>query len=527
MYNHENKTLWIAQAGEPLCLIPKMANRHGIIAGATGTGKTVTLKVLAESFSDMGVPVFLADIKGDLSGLCAPGKPSDAIAQRAAAMGIADFTYKAYPTCFYDVFGQKGLPVRTTISDMGPELLSRLLDLNPTQTGIMTMIFKIADDQGLLLLDLKDLRAMVQYVGDHRADFGTDYGNIAPQSLGAIQRALLTLETQGGDVFFGEPMLDIADWMRTDADGRGVINILDCVALYLQPMLYATFMLWMLSELYENLPEAGDLDKPKMVFFFDEAHLLFDDAPKALLQKIEQVVRLIRSKGVGIYFVTQAPADIPDDILGQLGNKIQHALRAYTPKDQKALKAAAQSFRPNPDLDTEQVLGELGIGEALISVLDDQGVPGVVQRGTILPPQSFMGPVDDAARQQLIDASPLKAKYSQTLDRESAYENLTARATQESAQAEQAQAAKAQAEQEKAEAKARAEQQKAEAKAQADREKAAAQAAKAQAQATRAAAPRGRQKKSEVEKMVDSAVNTFGREIGKSLVRGLFGSLKR
>lgn len=374
MYLQEEHKLWIGKNEDKVCMVPKMCNRHGLIAGATGTGKTVTLKVMAESFSDMGVPVFLADIKGDLSGLCKAGEQTESLDKRLNKLGVQGFTYTDYPVRYFDVFGKKGHPVRATVSDLGPDLLSRLLDLNPTQTGIMTIIFKIADDNGWLLLDLKDLKAMVRYVGDNAADFKTEYGNITTASIGAIQRALLRLEEQGADLFFGEPALDIFDWMMTDQQSRGYINVLNCVELYQNPMLYSTFLLWMLAEVYENLPEAGDLEKPRMIFFFDEAHLLFSDVPKVLLQKIEQIVKLIRSKGVGIYFVTQLPTDIPDSVLSQLGNKVQHALRAYTPKDQKAVRAAAQSFRINPDFDTEEVLGQLGTGEALISFLDEEGV---------------------------------------------------------------------------------------------------------------------------------------------------------
>ena len=370
MYMKETHKVWLATGDRPIYLEPGMANRHGLIAGATGTGKTVTLKVLAESFSDMGVPVFLADIKGDLSGMCLPGCENKHIRRSIDTMNITGFDYTAYPVRFFDVYGKQGHPVRTTISEMGPELLSRLLGLNETQSGVLRIVFRIADDKGLLLIDLKDLRSMVQYVGDNAKEYKLTYGNIASQSVGAIQRALLQLEDEGGDIFFGEPALDIADWIDWAEDGRGVMNILECQELFQHPLLYATFLLWMLSELYEMLPEAGDLDKPKLAFFFDEAHLLFKDAPKALVEKVEQVVRLIRSKGVSVWFITQNPSDIPDSVLGQIGNRVQHALRAYTPNDQKALRAAARSFRVNPAFDTEEALQALGVGEALVSVLD-------------------------------------------------------------------------------------------------------------------------------------------------------------
>lgn len=439
MYLADEHKIWVCKGEEKICMLPQMANRHGLIAGATGTGKTVTLKVLAESFSEMGVPVFLADIKGDVSGMCKAGESSEGFQKRLHKLGLENFEFKGFPVRFFDVFGKKGHPVRTTISEMGPDLLSRLLELNATQSGIMTIIFKIADDQGLLLLDLKDLRSMVQYVGDNAVQFKTTYGNVSAQSVGAIQRALLRLEEQGGDVFFGEPALDIRDWLATADDGRGYINLLHCVELFQNPLLYSTFLLWMLSELYELLPEAGDLEKPKIVFFFDEAHLIFKDAPKSLLDKVEQIVRLIRSKGVGIYFITQQPSDIPDTVLSQLGNKLQHALRAYTPKDQKGLKSAAQAFRPNPDLDAVKVLPELGTGEVLVSLLDADGVPAMVQRAYVMPPRSYLGVADDALRNQLIAASPLYGKYATAVDRESAYEILTAKARQDAEAAAKAQ----------------------------------------------------------------------------------------
>ncbi len=511
MYLKDEGTIWLATGSERVYLNPAMANRHGLIAGATGTGKTVTLKVAAESFSDLGVPVFIADIKGDVSGMCVEGVETKHIRRSIDSMGIEGFEYKSYPVRFFDVYGKLGHPVRTTISDMGPELLARLLGLNETQSGILRIVFRIADEEGLLLLDLKDLRSMVQHVGDNAKDYKLRYGNVAPQSIGAIQRALLTLEDEGGDVFFGEPALDISDWFDWDDDGRGVMNILECQELFQHPLLYGTFLLWMLSELYELLPEAGDLDKPKIAFFFDEAHLLFKDAPKALLDKVEQVVRLIRSKGVSVWFITQNPADIPESVLGQIGSRVQHALRAYTPNEQKALRYAARSFRVNPDFDTETVLQELAVGEALVSVLDAKGVPTVVQRAGILPPQSSMAAAPESAIQAAIEASPLRDRYAEVEDRESAYELLVAQ--HEKQAAEEAEAAK-----QAAEEKAAAEKKKAEEKAAAEKEKAA--AAKQRAAAAK-------KKNSVGSKVVNSAVNAVGREIGRSLVRGLLGSLRR
>ena len=416
-----------------ICLLPRLANRHGLITGATGTGKTVTLQKLAESFARIGVPVFVADIKGDLSGIGAAGNQSDKLMERLGAIGITDYTPRANTVVFWDVFGEQGHPVRATISDMGPLLIARLLNLNDTQTGVLTLVFKVADDNGMLLLDLKDLRAMVQYVGENAKSFTTEYGNISTASIGAIQRNLLTLEEQGGDVFFGEPMLDIADLMQTDADGRGVINVLAADKLYHSPKLYSTFLLWMLSELFEQLPEVGDPDKPKMVFFFDEAHLLFDDAPEALVEKIEQVVRLIRSKGVGVYFVTQNPLDVPDEVLGQLGNRVQHALRAFTPRDQKAVKTAADTMRPNPAFDAAAAITELGVGEALISFLDEKGRPQVTERSNVIAPDSRLGPLQPAERQAAITGSVVYGHYEKAVDRESAYELLKASAATKAA----------------------------------------------------------------------------------------------
>lgn len=406
------------------------ANRHGLIAGATGTGKTVTLQVLAEGFSKHGVPVFLADVKGDLAGLSRPGMPKPALVDRAESLSITDYEFQAYPTVFWDLFGQQGHPIRTTISDMGPLLLARLLGLNETQEGVLNVAFKVADDQGLLLLDLKDLRSVLNFVSDNSGELTAEYGTVRKVSAGAILRRVLVLQQQGGELFFGEPALDLNDLMRTDPNGHGYINILAADQLMQYPKLYATFMLWLVSELFEELPEIGDPDKPKLVFFFDEAHLLFDDAPKVLIDKVELVARLIRSKGVGIYFISQNPLDIPDDILGQLGNRVQHALRAYTPRDQKAVRAAAETFRTNPKLDTEKVITELGVGDALTSTLEDQGVPGIVHRVRICPPSSRIGPISPPERQATTAESPLGPKYDKMIDRESAYEVLKAKASQ-------------------------------------------------------------------------------------------------
>lgn len=542
MYIEKLHKIWLCQNDKGgIYLYPKMANRHGLIAGATGTGKTVTLKVLAESFSEMGVPVFLADIKGDVSGMCLPGEDSEGFQKRLHnKLGLeTKWKFSGYPVTFWDVYGKKGLPVRTTISEMGPDLLARLLELNDTQAGVLSIVFRVADDQGLLLLDFKDLRSMVQYVGDNAASFKTQYGNVTAQSIGAIQRALLRLEDQGANTFFGEPALDIKDWFATDADGRGMINLLHCTELFQNPLLYSTFLLWMLSELYEMLPEAGDLDKPKMVFFFDEAHLIFKDAPASLLAKVEQIVRLIRSKGIGIYFITQQPADVPENVLAQLGNKIQHALRAYTPKERKALKATAQSFRANPELDAETALGELGTGEVLVSLLDPEGIPTMVQRAYVMPPRSYLGVCDDELREQKIAASPLYSKYAESVDRESAYEILTERA--QSAQEEAEAAAKAKEEEKQAalQAKEDAKQAKeaervakeeerrqlaAEREAERQRKAEERRLAQERREAERAARPT-RQQKTIVDKVIDNTINTAARTIGTQIVRGIFGTL--
>jgi DNA helicase HerA-like ATPase len=417
-------------------LLLKFANRHGLIAGATGTGKTVTLQVLAEGFSAQGVPVFMADVKGDLSGVSRPGDANPKAEKRAAQIGLEDYSYRGFPTIYWDLFGEQGHPVRTTITEVGPLLLSRLLGLNDVQEGVLNIAFKLADDRGLLILDLKDLRALISFVGEQSKALTTEYGTVRKASVGAIQRRLLMLEQQGAEQFFGEPAVRLNDFMRTTSDGYGFVNVLAADRLMQYPVLYSTFMLWLMSELFEDLPEVGDPDKPRLVFFFDEAHLLFDDAPKALLDKVEQVVRLIRSKGVGVYFISQNPLDIPEDILGQLGNRVQHALRAFTPRDQKAVRAAAQTFRPNPKLDTEQVITEMGVGEALVSTLEGEGVPGVVDRTLIRPPLSRMGPVSEAERRKIVNGSPLFGRYEEMIDRESAFEVLKARAEKAAKEAE-------------------------------------------------------------------------------------------
>ncbi len=516
MYLPDEHKVWLCQNSQGgIYLTPKMANRHGLIAGATGTGKTVTLKVMAESFSEMGVPVFLADIKGDVSGMLLPGKDSEGFQKRIKnKLGLnIDWKFSGYPVRFWDVYGKMGLPVRTTISDMGPELLGRLLELNDTQAGVLNLVFRYADAQGLLLLDFKDLRSMVQYVGEHAAELKTQYGNVSTQSIGAIQRALLRLEDQGGNIFFGEPALEIRDWFAQDQQGRGVINLLHCTELFQNPLLYSTFLLWMLSELYEMMPEAGDLDKPKMVFFFDEAHLIFKDAPRTLLDKVEQIVRLIRSKGIGIYFITQQPADIPDSVLAQLGNKLQHALRAYTPKERKGLKAAAQAFRPNPELNAEAVLGELGTGEVLVSLLDEEGVPTMVQRAYVMPPRSYLGTCSDEQRRKTIQETPLYMKYAESIDRESAYEILQKRAQEAEAQVATAQAPAPQQESLGDEVRRNAPTQRA------------TQPRTTATRTTRATQTPSSGFEAVATKVATSALQTFGRTMATSLARGLLGSL--
>lgn len=469
-------------------LLPEMANRHGLIAGATGTGKTVTLQVMAEQFSRRGVPVFAADVKGDLSGLSQPGSPNPKLAERIEKLGLSDFQFGGCPVVFWDVFGELGHPVRTTVSEMGPLLLARLLNLNDTQSGVLSLAFRIADDNGLLLLDLKDLQAMLRHVGDHASEYLTTYGNISAASVGAIQRALLQLEEQGGDRLFGEPALNLQDFLQTDVNGHGVINLLAAEALMRAPRLYATFLLWLLSELFETLPEVGDPDQPVLVFFFDEAHLLFTDAPASLREKIEQVVRLVRSKGVGVYFVTQNPLDLPDTVLGQLGNRVQHALRAFTPRDQKAVKAAAETFRTNPALEVETAITELGVGEALMSFLDTKGMPGVVDRALVCPPGSRIGPVTEAERQAIVRASLLYGFYDKTVDRESAYELLKVRAEQAA-------------------------------------ELAAREAERVQAEKARSRRTTGRPRETVSEALAKSAARAIGNQVGRQLVRGVLGSL--
>jgi DNA helicase HerA-like ATPase len=495
--------LLVAKTGKTeLHLLPALANRHGLITGATGTGKTVTLQTLAEQFSRAGVPVFMADVKGDLSGMAKAGGGHAKVVERAKMLGV-QLRHEPCPVVFWDVYGAAGHPVRATVSDMGPLLFSRLLGLNDTQEGVLNLVFKIADDAGLLLLDAKDLRAILQHVGENAAQFTTAYGNVSAASIGAIQRGLLALESQGADKFFGEPMLDIADLIQVEGahhSSRGVVNILAADKLMNSPKLYATFLLWMLAELFEQLPELGDPDKPKLVFFFDEAHLLFGDAPKALLEKIEQVVRLIRSKGVGVYFVTQNPLDIPESVLGQLGNRVQHALRAFTPKDQKAVKSAAETMRPNPKLKIEQAITELGVGEALVSLLDEKGRPNVTERAFVVPPGSQLGPITEAERKAAIAASPLAGHYEKQVDRESAYERLKARA-EEVAQEKAAQA-------------------------QQTAQPASGAGSLASDILFGKTGPRGgRQSQGLIEAMAKSAARTVGSQVGRELIRGVLGSL--
>ena len=513
--------IWVAGDGEEkLSMITKFANRHGLIAGATGTGKTVTLKVIAESFSDAGVPVLLSDVKGDLSGMCRPGEAKESINKRIAELNLQDeFAFKTYPTIFWDIFGKRGLPLRTTVSEFGPMLFAKLLGLNQTQSDLLNIVFKIADDESLLLLDLKDLKAMLNYVSENAAEYKAEYGNIASQSIAAIIRGLVSLEDKGGDMFFGEPAVDINDWFVTK-DGRGMINVLDASTLINDPGIYSTFMLWMLAELFEIMPEVGDLDKPKMVFFFDEAHLLFKDTPKALQSKIEQVVKLIRSKGIAVFFITQNPSDIPDEVLAQLGNKVQHALRAYTPADQKAIKAAAQSYRVNPEFDTAEAITNLGIGEAVISFIEEDGSPSIVRKAKILPPQSYMGTIDDMMRATVISMSDLATKYRDMVDRDSAYEflqRLQIEILQKKEEEKQAETERKEAErQEKLEQK-EAEKQEKLAQKEAERK-------------AREAEKEDKKKKDVIKKGVaavaGTAAGTIGREIGKSIGKsgGKFGT---
>ena len=510
---------------KPEILLYGRANRHGVVAGATGTGKTVTLQIMAQGFSDAGVPVFCADVKGDLSGIALPGSPNEKLLARAQGMGLT-LTPKAAPVVFWDLYGQKGHPIRTTVSEIGPLLLARMLNLNDVQEGVLSVVFHVADAEGLLLLDLDDLRAMLVYVGENAERIGREVGNVAPTSIASIQRALLQLEQQGGKAFFGEPALKLEDMMRTGLDGRGQVNVLDATKLMNSPRLYAAFLLWLLSELFEQLPEVGDPEKPRLVFFFDEAHLLFNDTPDALREKVEQVVRLIRSKGVGVYFVTQNPADIPDSVLAQLGNRIQHALRAYTPSEQRGLKAASESFRPNPAFDTAEAIQGLGVGEALVSTLDEKGAPNIVGRTAIRPPDSRLGPATDAERAQVMAASPVRGLYETVVDRESAEEILAAR---------RGEADHAAAEAKLAEARAQA-QAKADAIAAKDAEKAAAAREKEQArqqaqyerEAARSRAPARRStRETPIEAATKSVLRTAGSTITRELLRGLLGGLKR
>ena len=497
----QDNKIWIGLAGDKkVSILPKMANRHGLIAGATGTGKTVTLKVLAESFSDAGVPVFFADIKGDLSGMCKPGVDSEDMQKRIERFGLSEagFSYKNYPTTFWDIYGENGIPLRTTISEMGPILLSKLMDLNDTQADILTCLFKMADDEELLLIDIKDLKAMLQYASDNAAELSKSYGNITKQSVAAIIRGVVALESAGGDMYFTEPGINIRDFFKTGTDGRGVINILDARKLASDPTLYTAFLLYLLSELFETLPEVGDLDKPRMIFFFDEAHLLFDDISKALRQKIEQIIKLIRSKGVGIYFCTQNPRDIPDEVLAQLGNKIQHALHAYTPAEEKAVKTAADSFRANPEFDTKSAITELGVGEALVSVLDESGVPTIVERCKILPPQSLMGTISDEEKKRVVEADNLYITYKDTVDNPSAYEFLERLKSQQEEAAKEAKEAEA---------------------AQKEADKQAALDAK---KTEREEAAKKKKMKSAAGSVASSAAGTIGREVGKS-IGGKFG----
>ena len=516
--------IWVADndAGEKIFLLPRMANRHGLIAGATGTGKTVTARVLAEAFSDMGVPVFMADVKGDLAGILAPGEDSENMQERIRRFGLAEcgFSYQGYPVNLWDIYGKNGIPLRTTVTEMGPLLMSRILQLNDLQSDILSIVYRIADENGLLLVDIKDLKAMLNHVQDHAKEYTDQYGRMSSASIGAILRALVALEGQGGDLFFGEEALKISDWMQLGPGGKGMINILDSQSLFSNGRLYATFLLWLLSELFEEMPEVGDLAQPKMVFFFDEAHLLFKDASKVLLEKIEQVVKLIRSKGVGIYFCTQNPADIPDSVLAQLGNRIQHALRAYTPKDQRAVRAAAQSFRVNPAFDTEETLQALGTGEALISLLGDDGIPAIVEKAYVLPPQSRMGAITDLEREQSIKGSILYTKYSQAYDPDSAYEFLQRRGIEEAAEAEKAKAAELAAkEQARAEELAAKEQQKKEQMAANAKKRAAKQVGSSVAGTV------GREAGKALGGSFGRFGKTLGGNLGASLGRGIIGTL--
>lgn len=531
-----NDQIWIGDSdGEKVCILPKMANRHGLITGATGTGKTVTLKVLAESFSDAGVPVFLADVKGDLAGMCRPGQDSADMQERISRLGLhqCGFSYQSYPSVFWDVYGKMGIPLRTTISEMGPILLGRLMDLTPAQTDVLNIAFKIADDNSLLLIDTKDLKAMLQYIGENAADFSMEYGNIPKQSVTTIIRHVVALESKGAEQFFTEPALNIADWFSLGAGGKGAITILDCRELINDPTMYSIFLLWMLSELFETLPEIGDPDRPRMVFFFDEAHLLFDSVSKTLQEKIEQIVKLIRSRGVGIYFITQAPKDIPDGVLSQLGNKIQHALRAYTPADEKGIKAAAASFRTNPAFDTKTVLSELGTGEALVSVLDEDGIPTIVKRCKILPPQSLMGPISDEEKKREVLMNNLYLRYKDSQDPDSAYEFFQRKRQQDALELEQykqEEEARKTAEKERIAAEKAAQRERLAAERAAERERAAAEKAvekerlAAEKAAQKEAEKKQRAVKSGIKSVASSAAGTIGREVGNTLGKTIGGS---
>lgn len=537
----EDGTIRMAQAvdaaGSPLdvaCLLRlDQANRHGLIAGASGTGKTVTLKVMAEGFSQAGVPVFMADVKGDVTGMAqAADDANGKLSARTAALGAPGWTPRGCPVRQWDMLGGPGIPVRVTVSDMGPVLLARLLGLTEVQEGVLNVVFRVADDRGMLLIDLKDLRALLNYVGEHAKEFELEYGRVSPQSVGAILRALIAVEDQGGDVFFGEPALDLADWFACDEAGRGYVNLLNAAGLITSPQVYAMFLLWMLSELFETLPEVGDGDRPRFVFFFDEAHLLFDDMPKELVDRIVQVVKLIRSKGVGVYFITQSPSDIPDEVLAQLSNRIQHGLRAYTPAEQKTVRAAAAAFRANPDLDAEAALGEVGTGEALVSLLDEEGRPSVVQRAKVLPPECSMGAAPPETMAAALEAAaPLAAKYGQAIDRESAYE-LIAGERAAAAEADALAAEREALERERAafEAQRAAEDAQAQKAAERERERLAKEAERARVAAAKEAERAAREaerQRAQAAKAASSVLGQIGREAGRQLVRGLFGALKR
>ena len=540
----QNDKIWMAQGENPCYLLLNQANRHGLIAGASGTGKTVTLKVMAEGFSQAGVPVFMADVKGDVTGMCQAGVDSENMQKRIAKFGLEGFTYQGCPSRFWDMDGENGIPVRVTISDMGPVLLSRLLGLTKVQEGVLNIVFRIADDRQMLLIDMKDLRSMLNYVSEHAKEYTTTYGNVSSQSVGAILRALIAVEDQGGDVFFGEPALELADWFACDPSGQGYVNILNAARIIQQPQIYSMFLLWMLSGLFEKLPEVGDLDKPKFVFFFDEAHLLFKDMPTELLSKIIQVVKLIRSKGVGVYFITQSPSDIPGEVLAQLSNRVQHGLRAYTPAEQKAVKAAAEAFRENPNFKSEDAIMELGTGEALVSFLDADGRPSIVENAKILPPQCLMAAASDEAKSVVIQGqAALMAKYGDAIDRESAYEMIQGEREQNSAaeelareraelEAQKAEFAKQQEEAKKAAEKEAERQQKA-AEREAERQARAAEreaerqarAAGREAERQAKAAERERQKqKDAVARVATSILGSAGRTAANQIVRGLFGT---